>query len=44
MQKIMFDDNFGLTAAVLSGRKIMTRRLISCQVDAALANLMNESR
>lgn len=28
----MFDDNFGLTAAVLSGRKTMTRRLISCQV------------
>jgi hypothetical protein len=29
MQKIMFDDNFGLTAAVLSGRKTMTRRIIS---------------
>ena len=28
MQKIMFDDNFGLTRAVLDGRKTMTRRII----------------
>ena len=29
MQKIMFDDRFGLTRAVLEGRKTMTRRIIS---------------
>lgn len=28
MQKIMFDDRFGLTEAVLGGRKTMTRRII----------------
>lgn len=28
MQKIMFDDRFGLTKAVLDGRKTMTRRVI----------------
>lgn len=28
MQKIMFDDHFGLTEAVLDGRKTMTRRVI----------------
>lgn len=28
MKKIMFDDNYGLTQAVLEGRKTMTRRLI----------------
>lgn len=28
MQKIMFDDRFGLTEAVLDGRKTMTRRVI----------------
>ena len=28
MQKIMFDDRFGLTQAVLDGRKTMTRRVI----------------
>lgn len=28
MQKIMFDDHFGLTKAVLEGRKTMTRRII----------------
>ena len=27
MKKIMFDDKFGLTKAVLEGRKTMTRRL-----------------
>lgn len=27
MQKIIFDDNYGLTDAVLQGRKIMTRRI-----------------
>lgn len=29
MQKIMFDDRFGLTDAVLEGRKTMTRRTIT---------------
>lgn len=29
MQKIMFDDRFGLTQAVLEGRKTMTRRTIT---------------
>ena len=28
MQKIMFNDRYGLTDAVIEGRKIMTRRLI----------------
>lgn len=29
MKKIMFDDRFGLTKAVLEGRKTMTRRIVS---------------
>ena len=29
MKKIMFDDKYGLTEAVLTGRKTMTRRIIS---------------
>ncbi len=29
MQKIMFNDRYGLTDAVIEGRKIMTRRLIN---------------
>lgn len=29
MQKIMFDDHFGLTQAVLDGRKTMTRRIVN---------------
>ena len=28
MKKIMFNDTFGLTAAVLNGSKTMTRRII----------------
>lgn len=28
MQKIMFNDRYGLTDAVIEGRKTMTRRLI----------------
>ena len=32
MQKIMFDDKFGLTQAVLNGTKTMTRRIIPCWV------------
>lgn len=30
MKKIMFNDKFGLTQAVLEGRKTMTRRIIKC--------------
>ena len=30
MKKIMFDDRFGLTEAVLAGRKTMTRRFVKC--------------
>lgn len=30
MKKIMFNDKYGLTQAVLSGRKTMTRRIITC--------------
>lgn len=29
MKKIMFNDKFGLTKAVLKGRKVMTRRMVS---------------
>mgnify|MGYP000803207875 FL=1 len=29
MQKIMFNDRYGLTDAVIEGRKTMTRRLVS---------------
>ena len=32
MKKIMFDDKFGLTQAVLNGTKTMTRRIIPCWV------------
>lgn len=30
MKKIMFSDRYGLTQAVLKGRKTMTRRIITC--------------
>jgi hypothetical protein len=30
MKKIMFNDDYGLTQAVLNGRKTMTRRIIKC--------------
>lgn len=30
MKKIMFNDKFGLTEAVLNGKKTMTRRIIKC--------------
>lgn len=30
MKKIMFNDRYGLTKAVLSGRKTQTRRIITC--------------
>lgn len=29
MKKIMFNDKYGLTQAVLDGRKTMTRRIVS---------------
>lgn len=29
MKKIMFNDRFGLTQAVLEGRKTMTRRIVT---------------
>ncbi|MCR5071187.1 MAG: hypothetical protein K6A62_04600 [Bacteroidales bacterium] len=35
MKKIMFDDRFGLTEAVLSGRKTMTRRIVPEMVNRA---------
>lgn len=31
-KKIMFNDKFGLTQAVLDGRKTMTRRIIKCPI------------
>ena len=31
MKKIMFNDRYGLTQAVLEGRKMQTRRLIKCR-------------
>ena len=35
MKKIMFNDKYGLTDAVLQGRKTMTRRIIKQEVDSA---------
>lgn len=32
MKKIMFNDKYGLTDAVLNGKKVMTRRMIPCKV------------
>ena len=32
MKKIMFNDKYGLTDAVLKGKKTMTRRIIPCKV------------
>lgn len=34
MKKIMFNDKYGLTQAVLEGRKTMTRRIIKCPSNA----------
>ena len=31
MKKILFNDKYGLTQAVLEGRKTQTRRLIKCR-------------
>ena len=39
MKKIMFDDRFGLTQAVLEGRKTMTRRIIR---DVIVNQALNE--
>lgn len=39
MQKIMFNDKYGLTQAVLNGRKTMTRRIVESKTDAD-GNLM----
>lgn len=36
MKKIMFNDKFGLTQAVLDGRKTMTRRIINQQTEGWL--------
>lgn len=36
MQKIMFDDRFGLTRAVIEGRKTMTRRAVKLPLIAGL--------
>lgn len=36
MQKIMFDDKFGLTKAVIEGRKTMTRRTVKLPLIAGL--------
>ena len=46
MKKIMFNDALGLTAAVLSGRKTMTRRVVSfSENDAAIySNLTDAER
>lgn len=37
MKKIMFNDKYGLTAAVLQGRKTMTRRMIKTQYETIKA-------
>lgn len=42
MKKIMFNDRFGLTKAVLEGRKTMTRRIINQQTEGWLRMQYNE--
>ena len=39
MKKIMFNDKFGLTQAVLEGRKIQTRRTMPTHIEAMLRHL-----
>ena len=39
MKKIMFNDKFGLTQAVLEGRKTQTRRTIPTHIEAKLRHL-----
>ena len=42
MKKIMFNDKYGLTQAVLDGRKTMTRRIINQQTEGWLRMQYNE--
>lgn len=42
MKKIMFNDKYGLTQAVLEGRKTMTRRVINQQTEGWLRMQYNE--
>ena len=42
MKKIMFNDKYGLTQAVLKGRKTMTRRVINQQTESWLRMQYNE--
>ena len=42
MKKIMFNDKYGLTQAVLDGRKTMTRRIINQQTEGWLRMLYDE--
>jgi len=45
MRKIMFNDNYGLTRAVIDGRKTMTRRIITdSNVDARLEELWEDDK
>lgn len=41
MKKIMFNDRFGLTQAVLEGRKTMTRRIVSKKLLERAHDYMN---
>ena len=41
MKKILFDDRFGLTQAVLEGRKTMTRRIVSEKLMERAHDYMN---
>ena len=41
MKKIMFDDRFGLTQAVLEGRKTMTRRIVTEKLMERAHDYMN---
>lgn len=44
MKKIMFNDRYGLTKAVLEGRKTMTRRLCNFKVpDEEIGKILNHS-
>ena len=42
MKKIMFNDKYGLTQAVLDGRKTITRRIINQQTEGWLRMQYNE--
>ena len=43
MKKIMFNDRYGLTRAVLDGQKTMTRRVISTQMLHYLRELYGDN-